>query len=363
MSRVQPAAVPDTMSQLKQGLPLALLLSGVVLVLGVVGFFVYSWMTGTGDLGPLRPATTAQEEEATVDDVQTWLTDARAAMREDRVITPAGGNALELYLRVLGKEPDNRAAREALTELIPIATAPAERLIDSGDLENGERVVALLEKADPGSVLVSAMRQKLGLAKRAAEQRTLMEERRLAQVEAQRAAATSGADRPVEPEPVAPAAPSAADINPLGSNPSVAAARASAASGTSAPSTRPATSTPAATTTSTPAPSMASAQPVAPVSTATAPQTRNFELIRRVPPNYPQRALKQRTEGWVEVEFTITSDGDVTDARVVAAQPRRGEFDREALRAVQQWKFRPRLENGKPVSASAKQRVNFTLGN
>lgn len=358
MSRVQPSAAPDTMSQLKQGLPLALLLSGVVLVLGVIGFFVYSWLTGTGDLGPLRPTNTAQEEESTVNDVQTWLNEARAAMREDRVIAPAGSNALELYLRVLAKEPENRAAREALTELIPIATAPAERLIEAGDFQDGERVVSLLEKADPGSVLVSAMRQKLGLAQRAADQQKLAQEQRERQAalaEAQRAAA------PTETAPPPTATPSAADINPLGSNPSVAAARSSATTGAStAATTRPAPTTTAA---SVPPPTVASATPTPPVSTATAPQTRNFELIRSVPPSYPQRALKSRTEGWVEVEFTITPGGDVTDAKVVAAQPRRGEFDREAIRAVQQWKFRPRMEGGKPVSASAKQRVNFTLGN
>lgn len=361
MSRVQPSAAPDTMSQLKQGLPLALLLSGVVLVLGVIGFFVYSWLTGTGDLGPLRPQNTAQEQEATVNDVQTWLDDARSAMREDRVIQPAGNNALELYLRVLQKEPDNRAAREALTELIPIATAPAERLIETGDFQDGERVVALLEKADPGSVLVSAMRQKLGLAQRAAEQqKALLEqrERQAALAEAQSRVNNTAQTEPATPPPSA--TPTAADINPFGSNPSVAAARSSAATGASSSDTRPPPATSAATP---PPPSLASATPAPPVSTATAPQTRNFELIRSVPPSYPQRALKQRTEGWVEVEFTITPGGDVTDAKVVAAQPRRGEFDREALRAVQQWKFRPRMENGKPVSASAKQRVNFTLGN
>jgi protein TonB len=80
-----------------------------------------------------------------------------------------------------------------------------------------------------------------------------------------------------------------------------------------------------------------------------------------VDPNYPQRALRQRMEGWVELQFTITANGDVTQVSVVNAQPKR-EFDREAIRALQQWKFRPRIENGKAVPANARQRLEFRLG-
>jgi outer membrane biosynthesis protein TonB len=36
-------------------------------------------------------------------------------------------------------------------------------------------------------------------------------------------------------------------------------------------------------------------------------------------------------------------------------------FDREATRALSQWKFTPRVENGRPVSAKARQRLTFSL--
>lgn len=353
MSNNYQGAAPDAMSQLKQGLPLALLLSGVVLVVGVIGFFVYSWMTGVGDLGPIRPTAATETREEQVDDVAALMESARTAMREDRMVQPAGNNAVELYLNVLEREPENRAAREALTELIPIAMGPAERLVETGDFVEGERVLSLLQRADEGSVLVSALRQKLGLAQRAAEQNRLAEER----ARLQRENATAARNEPAPAPTPAPAAPtlSSADINPLASNPAVAASRATPPATTPAPTTPP----PAETRPATPEPTVASVTPPRP---ASSPQDRNFELIRRVNPTYPQRALRERVQGWVEIEFTITPSGDVENVSVVNAQPKRGDFDREAIRAVQQWKFRPKIENGRPVSATVKQRLNFTLG-
>jgi protein TonB len=45
----------------------------------------------------------------------------------------------------------------------------------------------------------------------------------------------------------------------------------------------------------------------------------------------------------VQVEFTVGTDGSVTSARVVNAEPRR-VFDRAALDAVQRWRFQPLSE-------------------
>lgn len=342
----QQGAAPDAMSQLKQGLPLALLLSGVVLVLGTIGYFVYSWMSGSEELGPITRSTTAASPEQRVDEIADLMERARQAVGENRIVQPAGNNAVELYLNVLEREPTNRSAREALTEMIAIAIGPAERLVESGDFPESERVLNLLKRADEGSVLVSALRQKLGLAQRAAEQARLTEERRNREQEARAAASAVAATQPT-------AAPSAADINPLASNPEVAAARTNPAPTTPAP--RPAEPAP-----TTPAPTVATATP--PPTAAPALQNRNFELIRRVDPSYPTRALRERIQGWVEIEFTVTTTGDVTDVKVVNAQPRRGDFDREAIRAVQQWKFRPKIENGQAVDATVRQRLNFSLG-
>ncbi|MEZ4280042.1 MAG: energy transducer TonB [Myxococcota bacterium] len=68
----------------------------------------------------------------------------------------------------------------------------------------------------------------------------------------------------------------------------------------------------------------------------------------RVPPQYPERAAQQGKEGRVLVEFTITKSGSVKDAKVVAAEPP-GLFDSAAVKSVLQWKYNPKIQNGKPV--------------
>jgi len=82
--------------------------------------------------------------------------------------------------------------------------------------------------------------------------------------------------------------------------------------------------------------------------------------IYREPPRYPREALMNRTEGWVEIEFTITSEGGVKDAVVVGAQPDR-VFERDAMRAIAHWRFRPFIVDGVAVERRARQIIEFTL--
>ena len=65
-------------------------------------------------------------------------------------------------------------------------------------------------------------------------------------------------------------------------------------------------------------------------------------------------------EGWVDVEFTVGVNGNVTNAHSVDSN--RGRvFERAATDAVDQWKFQPALVNGKPVSKVLRQRIEFNL--
>ena len=68
----------------------------------------------------------------------------------------------------------------------------------------------------------------------------------------------------------------------------------------------------------------------------------------RVSPIYPIRAANRGIEGWVEIEFTIDRDGGVILPRVVEAEPS-AVFNRSALRAVSQWRYRPPMQDGRPV--------------
>lgn len=84
--------------------------------------------------------------------------------------------------------------------------------------------------------------------------------------------------------------------------------------------------------------------------------------IVRIEPQFPREAAINGIEGWVEIEFTIEADGTVSDPKVLNSQPRR-VFDRNAIRAIYKWKFKPRIVDGKPVARRATQRLDFTLNN
>tara|TARA_B100000579_G_C22713960_1_gene795964 strand:- start:533 stop:1078 length:546 start_codon:yes stop_codon:yes gene_type:complete len=83
----------------------------------------------------------------------------------------------------------------------------------------------------------------------------------------------------------------------------------------------------------------------------------------RVPPQYPQRANSRGIEGWVQLEFTITESGAVTDIVVVAAEPS-GYFERAASRALSRWKYKPKIIDGRPARRYNNQVViTFELEN
>lgn len=96
-----------------------------------------------------------------------------------------------------------------------------------------------------------------------------------------------------------------------------------------------------------------------------------FQLIRpsgdvvplvRVPPRYPARALARGIQGRVLVEFTVDPAGRVRDAQVIAAEPE-NVFEEAALEAVRQWRYEPRVEDGRALSRSGVRiAIPFVVG-
>ncbi|MDT8410499.1 MAG: energy transducer TonB [Wenzhouxiangellaceae bacterium] len=80
----------------------------------------------------------------------------------------------------------------------------------------------------------------------------------------------------------------------------------------------------------------------------------------RINPQYPRDAQMNMIEGYVTIEFTITETGSVRDPEVIDSSPPR-VFDREAIRAILRWKFKPRVIDGTAVSRRAVQTIDFTL--
>jgi periplasmic protein TonB len=81
----------------------------------------------------------------------------------------------------------------------------------------------------------------------------------------------------------------------------------------------------------------------------------------RIDPQYPPEARARGIEGWVTVRFDVGADGNTRNIQVVDAKPR-GVFERETIRAVSDWRYSPKIENGKPVERKGIEvRLEFTM--
>jgi TonB family protein len=83
------------------------------------------------------------------------------------------------------------------------------------------------------------------------------------------------------------------------------------------------------------------------------PMPKSFEppkVLERVEPTYPEEARAARVGGPVVLETRINADGTIGDIRVL--RPLGYGIDEAAVAAVRQWKFRPAMQDGKPVSVA-----------
>jgi TonB family protein len=83
-----------------------------------------------------------------------------------------------------------------------------------------------------------------------------------------------------------------------------------------------------------------------------------LKIATYVAPEYPARANERRIEGWVDVEFTILPDGTTRDVAVANASHEQ-YFRREAVSAVGQWKFEPRIFMNRPIEQRSYTRIRF----
>jgi protein TonB len=75
----------------------------------------------------------------------------------------------------------------------------------------------------------------------------------------------------------------------------------------------------------------------------------------RVEPQYPPQAQRRKLEGWVQVRFTISTAGSVKDATVIKSSD--PVFEKNAIQAVNKWKYQPQMQAGKPTEAPGQQVV------
>ncbi len=75
-------------------------------------------------------------------------------------------------------------------------------------------------------------------------------------------------------------------------------------------------------------------------------------------PDYPTLARQSKIVGRVEVEFTITAQGNVENVKVVSGN---AMLSPSAVAAVKKWKFKPFTQDGAPAPAIATLDFDFKL--
>ena len=83
-------------------------------------------------------------------------------------------------------------------------------------------------------------------------------------------------------------------------------------------------------------------------------------ILKRVQPRYPSQAMQMRIQGSVQLQATISKNGEITNLKVVSGD---GILARSAQEAVKQWKYKPYYLNGEPVEIQTQILVNFKLPN
>ncbi len=82
--------------------------------------------------------------------------------------------------------------------------------------------------------------------------------------------------------------------------------------------------------------------------------------IRYFDPEYPEAAREKGLAGWVDIIFTVRTDGTVGDVTVASAEPA-GIFEQAATASVRKWRYQPVVRDGQPVEQRARVRIRFAM--
>ncbi len=372
-----------------------LALLGLVALVLTVPLFMGDEADSSSGTAANPPAAALAIPRASSNRADPVLSRARAALQAGRLEAPEGRNALDLFQAVLLAQPDQAEAQASLARTVDLLLERARQEADAGRTAAAERLVQRVLSVVPGHDGAQSLAQRLSPGNTPSRQ---LSSEQKAEVEAQWAAhvdAGDDTDAAVStPAPVQTLAEIEAALAALPGPVTRMGAMASRAQ-TDAPGAavspgvrhvvRPDPLAPRVVnpqSTSTPARSYAR-EPVNALPTVgmTGPDARrlpeptpasetamaagvvaadSLDRIATRDPVYPAQALRNGTKGWVELEFTVSSNGSVRDIEVVAAEPR-GVFDSAASDAVAAWRFRPRVVNGQPVAQRSTVTMRFDV--
>lgn len=273
-------------------------------------------------------AATAKLASMSVSDL---LAAAREAYAGNRVVAPAGDNAMEYYEAVLAKQPDNQVAKDALRETFPFGVPDVEKAIAQNNFTEAGREIDVLAKADPTNYTLTLLRSKLGA------QKNLQARQQQAQLQAKAAAQLAAAKQTAAQQAAAQQAAAA----------KAAAAKAAAEQAAAKLAAQ----------------QQAATKATARNEVAATPEgkTRDAVVVSAVPARYPITAAREQISGYAVVEFTVATDGSVENPHVVDSKPRR-VFDRAAIQAIERYKFKPAVQDGQPVASVVRRTIDFKFG-
>ena len=282
------------------------------------------------------PAVSAARDEllAAEDsrELEQLLSLANARLASGQLLAPASDNARFYYRAVLQRDADNAAAQQGLKLVATTLLTDAREALAAGDLALAEGLADEARSsganADEADAIVAGVRD--AQAREAAE--------------AERAAAAEAA--------------SAGTADTAG-----AASNDTATADAGSPGAPEGAEKPTADS----APEKAGAPDAAPVISADlndalpALQQSDVVRIQYVQPQFPRAALRRNRSGFVDLEYTIDTDGSVADIEVVYSEP--GDiFVKSASRALSQWRYQPITDSdGTPVARRAIVRIQFAV--
>jgi len=87
---------------------------------------------------------------------------------------------------------------------------------------------------------------------------------------------------------------------------------------------------------------------------------RDAQPLVRIEPQYPMRAAERGVEGSCWVRFDVTPDGTPTNINIYQCDS--SLFERASVRAVERWRYNPKVEDGVPVARrGVETRFDFRL--
>jgi protein TonB len=358
---------------------------------------------------PVSAAATMSAPRVTgLDTAPTQLAQASKALADGRYVEPAGNSALDLYRNVLQADPENETARAGIRAIADELLQRAEQAMVAESLEDAERILRLVREVEADNPRLGFLDSRVV---RERELRNLSQRREVANrvrqlVNAARSDMRAGnligtavegaagallAARKLDPadpavvESVRDLSTALADAVRMalaaGDTPRAQAFANAARRLGAGEQLLPAierslkeskrAAAPVANPTPVPSPPTIiepiAEQTVRAADATPAPgraeevlQAAELRRIKQVMPSYPIAAAADGIEGYVDLEFTIATDGVPRNLVILAATPRR-VFDAAALNCVRQWRFEPLEENGLPVSRRAALRVRFQL--